>query len=99
MKVFLRISSVLGIIAALIGGYYLLMEETTTGLFLTLGGLYIAAFPEDIFYPIFIGIGVFLYDVLDLSVQSVANIIMGLVILLLIIVSCWALSRKFKAHK
>ena len=39
MKVFLRISSVLGIIAALVGGYFLFMEETTIGLILTLGGL------------------------------------------------------------
>lgn len=99
MKVFLRISSVLGIIAALVGGYFLLTGETTIGLILTLGGLYIAAFPEDIFYPIMIGIMVFLYDILGLGMESVAQIIMGLVILLLIIVVCWALSRKFKANK
>lgn len=99
MKVFLRISSVLGIIAALIGGYFLLMEETTIGLILTLGGLYIAAFPEDIFYLIFLGIAVLLYDILGLSMESTANIIFCLLALLLIIVFCHALSKKFKANK
>ena len=99
MKIFLRVSTVIGIIAALIGGYFLLNEQTTIGLILTLGGLYIAAFPEDIVYPILFGIGAFLYDILGFSMTSVVHIILGIVVLFLILSFCWALSRKLKTMK